>query len=243
VRSSGAWALRGALLWPVAAPLAAAGLSFTPTATSDYDYRGVTQTANGPALQLAFDYNAPHAHLQCWTSNVTYDTRARFYGASHTEVAWTADIPWGREEGWSADLGVSDATYPGLKPYSDYAEGYATLAHGDYSLSYHYAWDYDHLPLHRGAYYLETNASWPIGHAGLELIAHLGQSGGPYWREANGRAYQDFAVGAVQRIGRIDLTLRYVGTRDYVAIPHGRPLSGSGRLVLSVTTTLRTKRS
>jgi uncharacterized protein (TIGR02001 family) len=234
--------LFGLLVWPVSEILVASDWALTPTLTSDYDFRGVTQTANGSALQIAIDYTRAHAHLQCWTSNVTYDAHERFYGAAHTEVAWTADVPLGPVEGWHSDLGVTLATYPGLTPYSDYPEGFVTLAHGAYSLSYHYTWDYDHLPARLGAYYIEVNAASPLGHLGLELIAHLGRNGGPFWNAANGKAYWDYSLGVMRPVGVLDVSLRLVGTREYLTVPRGEPLSGETRWVIAVSTVLPVKK-
>jgi uncharacterized protein (TIGR02001 family) len=49
------WLLAGVAL-AVSGTAAAGDLSFTVTATSDYDFRGVTQTANKPALQGSIDW-------------------------------------------------------------------------------------------------------------------------------------------------------------------------------------------
>ena len=236
VNRPGFWSWAAALSWSLSAP-AIAGVSASSALSSDYDYRGVTQTGDDAAAQFALDFNAAHAHLQCWTSNVRYDDRARFYGSAHTEVALTANIPVGHEHGWSGDVGVSEDIFPGLKPNSDYDEGYVTLAHGRYSSSVHYAWDYDHLPTARGAYYIEANASWPMWARRLLMLAHVGESGGPYWREFNGRAYQDYSLGVARRMRTMEVNLRYVGTRRYAPIPFGQPLSGAGRLVLTVSAT------
>ncbi len=229
-----AWSV--ALSWSLSSP-ATAGVSLSAALTSDYDYRGVTQTGNDAAAQFAVDINAGHAHFQCWSSNVRYDNRARFYGSAHTEFALTANMPMVFANGWSSDIGISEDIFPGLQPNSDYPEAYLTLARGHYSTSARYAWDYDHVPKAGGAYYFEANASWPVSSHGLVLLAHVGKSGGPFWREFNGRAYQDLALGVARRIRTIDINLRYVGTRGYVAIPLGQPLSGAGRLVLTVSTT------
>jgi uncharacterized protein (TIGR02001 family) len=233
-----AWMLIGLLLAGVPGIVLSGNLVLTPTLTSDYDFRGVTQSANGSALQVGLDYTRTHIHLQGWTSNTTYDTYPRFYGAAHTEVAWTADMPFGEEEGWHSDFGVVLATYPGFQPNSDYLEGLVTLARGEYSLSYHYAWDYDHVPARLGAYYVEANSASRICRNGLELIAHLGRSGGPYWTAANGRPYWDYSLGALRRFRSFDLSLRFVGTRIYLDVPRGQPLSGESRWVFTVSRAL-----
>src|SRR5882672_3292413 len=41
--------------------------------TSDYDYRGVSQTGNQAALQLGADYTREHVHCGVWGSNVRFD--------------------------------------------------------------------------------------------------------------------------------------------------------------------------
>ncbi|MEJ2521643.1 MAG: TorF family putative porin, partial [Gammaproteobacteria bacterium] len=60
-----------AVLWSAAA---AAGVSATVTATTDYVFRGITQSAEDPALQGSLDYEADSGfYVGAWASNVDFD--------------------------------------------------------------------------------------------------------------------------------------------------------------------------
>ena len=59
----------------VAGPALAGEFSSTITATSDYDFRGVSQTGKDPALQLSLDYAFDSGfYAGLWGSNVDFGT-------------------------------------------------------------------------------------------------------------------------------------------------------------------------
>ena len=108
-----------ALAWLLAASPRAASAEFIASAAlvSDYDYRGVTQSADGPAFQPVIDYVGGDLHLQAWSSNVTFDTERgterRCFGRNHTEVSLTADYKFDMRQGVQIDAGASFFDYPG----------------------------------------------------------------------------------------------------------------------------------
>ena len=64
-------AVAGALF--AIAGAANAGISVTPTLTSDYDFRGITQTNNDPAFQLGVTYTGDGGfYMGLWGSNVDF---------------------------------------------------------------------------------------------------------------------------------------------------------------------------
>ena len=64
-------AMAGGLL--AVAGSAYADFSVTPTLTSDYDFRGVTQTLEDPAIQLGLNYNHESGfYAGLWGSNVDF---------------------------------------------------------------------------------------------------------------------------------------------------------------------------
>ena len=57
----------------LAAPLARAEVSSTITLATDYDFRGITQTARDPALQASLDWSSESGfYLGAWVSNVDF---------------------------------------------------------------------------------------------------------------------------------------------------------------------------
>lgn len=105
------------------------------------------------------------------------------------------------------------------------------------SLSLHDAPNYDDSAPRLPAYYVEASAEPTIGDSGLRLSAHVGTSWGRYWTETIGHSYSDYALGAKQTIGAMEISLRFVGTHRYAQLPDHAPLSGASRIVLSLTVT------
>jgi uncharacterized protein (TIGR02001 family) len=204
------------------------------TAVTDYDYRGVTQSANHPALQLDSEYSTEPLHVEIWTSNVQFGNDPGAYEAGHQEIAYSADLTF-NTGGWlKYNLGLNYATYPGLNPGCNYAEGWATLSHGPLSSSFHYAWDYCEVHPHLGAYYEEINGNWPLPGNHLSAVTHVGVSWGPYWNADNNGAYVDYAAGVTGNWGRVTVLAEGINTHGYQAIGHGQPFSGKAKLLISI---------
>jgi uncharacterized protein (TIGR02001 family) len=223
------------LLWALF-PAAAMASDFGAgiAAVTDYDYRGVTQSANHPALQLDAEYSTDPLHLEIWTSNVQFSTVSGGYEAGHQEIAYSADLTF-NNDGWlKFNVGVNYATYPGLNPGCNYAESWATLSHGPLSSSFHYAWDYCEVHPHRGAYYQELNGTWPIGDSHFAAVAHVGVSWGPYWNDENNGDYVDYAAGVTGTWRSVTVLAEAINTHGYQAIAPGQPFSGKAKLLVSV---------
>jgi uncharacterized protein (TIGR02001 family) len=235
-------AIRGAavlaLYWPVVG-MAEEGKSWaaTITGTSDYDYRGLSQTAGLAALQLDISYTVPHIRADVFTSNVDFGdgSGARFFGRRHTEIAYTADVFGGSDESLEYDAGLSYYTYPGWEPNISYPEAYMTLSHRWVSGSFHYTWAYDNLRPRLPAYYLELNVACPVGGWGTTLTLHGGKSWGDYWTTLYQAAYEDYAIGLSQKVKGIDFALRVVGTHGYAVTGHGEPFAGNRRVIASAS--------
>ena len=240
------------------ASAAYADLSVTPAVVSDYDFRGITQTANDPALSVSVDYASGPLHVGLWTSNVHFDpneTGFKFFGAKHTEVDFIADYSGGDDKTVKYNVGFVDYTYPGQSGL-DFPEIWGTLSKGWASGTLHYSWDYGGLGSNSKAYYIEANGTWGIGETGFGITAHLGHSWGDYWDNSatggNG-AYQDYAVGVTKSYGHFSGSLKYIDTSSYFsrcskkpssvactglpAFPDDKVASGKGKVVLSISTT------
>lgn len=214
------------------------GASATLSAVSDYDYRGITLSADGPALQPTLEYTAAPLHLQVWARNVALEKPRTRFGAGHTEVVWTADLAGGTEQTLEYDVGVDYFTYPGAAPDKHFGELFGTLTRDWLSASLHLARNYDNLHPWLSASYIEGNGKWPIAHSAYHALAHAGESWGPYWRVTKQGSFFDYFVGADRETGHITLSLRRVGTRRYTRIPYGEPFSGTARIVFALSLTL-----
>ena len=234
---------------------AQAGVTVTPTLASDYDFRGVTQTASDPALQVGVDYAEGPLHVGLWTSNVQFDpneTGFKFFGAKHTEVDFIGDFSGGSDETFKYNVGFVDYTYPGQSGF-DYPEIWGTVSKSWFSGSLHYSWDWAGTGQDLKAYYVEVNASIPIADSGFGIAAHIGHSWGPYWDDPfynlGQGAYEDYSLGVTKTFGNFNFALKYVDTNGYfdsfgldkrpaLGLPNEDVFSGKGKALLTVSTTL-----
>jgi uncharacterized protein (TIGR02001 family) len=201
---------------------------------SDYDYRGVTQSANEPALQLEADYSTDPLHAEIWTSNVQFGASHGAFEAAHQEVAYSADLTFNKDGWLRYNAGINYATYPGLHPGCSYAELAASAIHGPLSVALHYAWDYCEAHPRLGAYYEEINGLWSLGATHRAAVTHAGISWGPYWTYDNNGAYVDYAAGLTGTWGRVTVLAEGINTHGYQSISHGSPFSGKAKLFVSV---------
>ncbi|MDB5421404.1 MAG: hypothetical protein JWR59_1351 [Brevundimonas sp.] len=89
--------------------------AFNVAATSDYVFRGVSQTEEDPAISGGVDVTVGSFYAGAWASNVSFpgddDTQAEIdlYGGMRSEVA-----------GWNLDLGVVGYLYASQPDGADY---------------------------------------------------------------------------------------------------------------------------
>jgi uncharacterized protein (TIGR02001 family) len=216
----------------LAAVTAQAEITGTVTATTDYDFRGITQSAQDPALQGSIDYSHESGlYAGIWASNVDFGDDAE------VEVDYYAGFAGG--ENVTYDVGVVYYSYPGSDDFQnyDFAEFYGELGWkwltGKlwYSPSFSSTGD--------SAFYYEANGSFELP-ANFGLEAHVGYSDGDYWdaTENNG-GYMDWAVGVTYTLGHFDLGLKWIDGSD-LETNDGTPddiSSSEARAVFTVSTT------
>lgn len=156
-------------------------LSLSLAATTDYVFRGVSQTDGGPAFQAGLTYTAPFGlYAGVWGSNVDFGT-----GGFETDyyVGWNTDL----SDSWNLDLGVTRYTYSGDKGLSgDYDEliGKVTWS-GPVTLTglVAYAPDYGDLTPKAKESYASLGASYDIGETGFSVGASVGYTSIDYGDE------------------------------------------------------------
>jgi len=95
--------------------------------TSDYIFRGYSQSDEHPAFQPAINWNADNGfHLNAWASNIDFNDG----GDAEIEVDLTAGFG-GSVEAFSYDIGAIYYLYPGTAGARNYNywEGYTTLGY------------------------------------------------------------------------------------------------------------------
>lgn len=226
------WLAAGVAL--MAAGVAHAGdFSMTVTATSDYDFRGVTQTSGKPAIQGSLDWAADNGlYVGAWASNVDFGNCCD----ESVELDLYAGFAGGDEEGLTFDVGALYYSYPGADDL-DYPEVFAGIAYGMFDAKIWYSWDF--FALDKSAYYLEGNFSIPLP-ADFGLSLHLGYNDGEAFDEPGYSSYFDYSVGVSKAVGNWEFELKWVDGSDWKEL-NNQPkdvLSSDARVIFSVSTTL-----
>ena len=112
-----------ALAMMASASIAHAQLSGTVTVVSDYDFRGITQTAQDPALQGSIDWASDSGlYLGAWASNIDFGNSFD----ADIEVDLYAGFSGGEDVAW--DVGFIYYAYPGESD-ADFQELYASVTY------------------------------------------------------------------------------------------------------------------
>ncbi len=201
------------------APASPHTLSANITLTSDYVFRGVSQTQGGPAIQGGVDYShASGFYVGTWASNVDWVSTG-YKENSSLEI----DL-YGGYKGSMGDIGydvgVITYYYPGDQVAGandpDTTEVYLGASWKFLSAKYSYTvsdrfvgWgtsatndDTD------GSYYVELNANYGLAN-GWGLIGHVGYQD---VKDNDPASYTDWKVGVSKDIGFGVVTLAYTDT-------------------------------
>jgi len=99
------------------------GISANIAATSNYVWRGMTQTDNEPAIQGGFDLDYKGIYAGIWGSNINFgDTKASL--EADVYVGYTNEIA-----DFSYDVGYVQYMYPGNMDAYNFGEAYAKLGY------------------------------------------------------------------------------------------------------------------
>lgn len=204
------------LLFAIAIPAAAGETSGTITLTSDYLFRGITQTGEDPALQagieqaFAGDGSDGGFYIGAWGSNISWLADADPAISSSLELDGTLGYRGGfGDRGVSYDVGAIYYWYPGDYPpgfnEADTAEVYFGLGWEFLSLKYsHAVTDLFGIPDSDGSGALELGASCEFAPAwsldavvGKQWVRNLDGADYAWWKLGVGKAFDsgfDIAV-------------------------------------------------
>ena len=230
---------------PVAEPAAAPAspLTFNAAITSDYRYRGISQTRLQPALQGGLDYvQASGWYAGAWASTIKFARDAG--GDGDVEIDLYAGKRGELAPGVSYDVGALRYLYPdnGLGQVAGFVnanttEVYAQLGYGPAYMKYSHATsnlfgfvDSD------GSGYLDIGANLDAGN-GLTVQLHAGHQ-----RVENNAAadYTDWKIGVSRQFELATVALAYVGTnasKSAYASPRNGKFTGRDALQLTVSRT------
>ncbi|AVR95216.1 TorF family putative porin [Pseudoduganella armeniaca] len=210
-------------------------VSFNAAATSDYRYRGISQTRLRPALQGGVDWtdSASGVYAGAWASTIRWTRDAG--GDGGVELDLYAGQRGTLAHGVSYDVGVLGYAYPsnGLAPNADTLELYSQLGYGPVSVKYSHALtNLFGFAGSRHSGYLDASATQDLG-AGWTLNLHAGRQ---RVRQHAVSSYTDWKVGVTKEVAGATVALAYVGTNADKAA-YASPVNGkfTGRDALQLT--------
>lgn len=232
------------MLAQAAEPVSPHTLTGNIALTSDYVFRGISQTQNGPAIQGGFDYaHASGFYLGTWGSNVDWVSQGY-----KTNNSMEIDLYGGYKTTLGPiglDLGVITYYYPGDKipgvASPDTTEVYVGGSWKFLSLKYSHVVSKNFIGWvgtggadTRNSQYLELNANYDLG-SGWGLIGHVGHQ---KVKNLSGADYTDWKAGVSKDVGFGVLTVAYTDTdADSAFYTLGGEDIGKGRAFVSFSKT------
>ena len=224
----------GALIPAVASAQDASPLTFNAGVTTDYRYRGISQSRLEPAAQAGTDYALPGGfYIGAWGSTIKWikdakggaDVEIDLYGGKKGEIA--KDINY--------DVGLLQYVYPsnGLKPSANTLEAYAAVTVGPITAKYsHSTTNLFGFADSKGSGYFDLTATFDLGD-GLSLAPHIGHQ--RVAGKGNGiYSYTDYAITLSKDFSGVVPSISIIGTDaakgSYVS-PSGKNLGRSSVVV------------
>jgi uncharacterized protein (TIGR02001 family) len=211
-------------------------VTYNAAVTTDYRFRGISQSRLDPALQGGADYvhNPNGLYLGTWLSTIKWtkdlggdgNVEWDLYGGKRGEIT----------PGVSYDVGGLYYFYPsnGLHPNANTFELYGQLGYGPAYVKYsHATTNLFGTPNSKNSAYLDVGANIDVA-SGLVLNLHVGHQSVKH----NGAfSYTDYKVGLTKDLGVCSVAVAIVkaDTRAYTS-PDGKNL-GKTAAVLSVSKT------
>jgi len=191
-------------------------LSANVTLTSDYIFRGITQTGGDPAIQGGFDYtHSSGFYLGTWASNVGWIEDFQGYTKGNVEIdlygGFRGNI--GKSD-FTFDVGAIQYWYPGDKPANipdaDTSEIYGAVGWKWFTVKYSYYLSDGvfGFPDATGSDYLAISGSLPVGETGLTLGASWGTFNFDGFNPGIGQPnsvqdYDDWSISATYDMGKL----------------------------------------
>ena len=181
---------------------ASSPVSFNLGIVSDYAFRGVSQTNEGPALQGGIDYAHDSGfYLGTWASTVDFVDGDGANAEFDFYVGWAGNFT----DAVSYDVSVITYAYHDQNDYN-YTELLFGLGVGDY-LSFQLGYSNDVFNSGETGIYYQAAGSYPLPWAELTLNGSLGHYD---LDDALGDSYQDVGLGLSKVYGPVTVGLNYV---------------------------------
>lgn len=196
-----------------AAP-AFADVAFNASVTSDYRYRGISQTRLKPAVQGGADWSdASGFYLGAWGSTIKWikdaggdaDVEIDLYGGYKTEIA----------KGLTLDVGLLQYVYPSndLNPSANTLEGYGALSFGPATLKISRSFtNLFGFGDSKGSMYYDLSATFDLGD-GWSLTPHIGRQ---TVKNLSAASYTDVSLTVNKTIDALTFSLGVVDAKTGV---------------------------
>ena len=219
-------------------------LSFNAAVTSDYRYRGISQTRLMPALQGGADVvvNANGVYAGVWASSIKWTRDAG--GDGDIEIDLYAGKRGELSAGLAYDVGVLTYVYPSNKlahvpgfVSANTTEVYGQLAYGAGLIKYsHAVTNLFGFADSKNSGYLELAANIDAGN-GITVNLHAGRQRVAHYAAAT---YTDWRLGVTRQFGGVTGALACIGTNAgklaYASPANGKFL-GKSAVVLTLSKT------
>jgi uncharacterized protein (TIGR02001 family) len=194
--------------------------------TTNYVWRGYSQSAENAAIQGGFDYahiggakgheGPTGLYFGVWGSNVNFGNDA-VTSPNGDGASMELDLYGGykfKAGPIDLDVGVIRYMYPDAHSSLDYdfTELYVGGAYGPFSLKYFNASDYQGTTTMSGTY-LDAAVSLELPE-GFGLALHVGKSGGDGVQAAFGKKYTDYKISLSKEIGGFGFGLAFTDTNQ-----------------------------
>ena len=161
------------ITYPVQGQLSQDNFGLYVTLTSDYRFRGISQTLNDPAFQAGFDLQLPSGFFTgVWASNVDFFANRFRSGPRDVEIDLYAGYSTDFHDDWSAIFSAVLYTYPGSSVDYDYLEFAAGLNYRDLA-TLQVSYSNDALARGESAVNYELGIQYPLTN-GFEIGGILG---------------------------------------------------------------------
>jgi uncharacterized protein (TIGR02001 family) len=220
-----------ALVLLASASIAQAEITGNASVVSDYNWRGITQTAGDPAIQGGLDWTHDSGfYAGVWGSNVD------FGDCCDENLETDVYFGWAGGEDITYNVGLVYYLYPNADGLN-YPEIYGSLGWKWLTGKISYSNDFGNVG--ESAYYIEGNTNWELP-AKFALQAHLGYSDGSAIETVYGESsYFDWSVGVTYPLGNFTLWLKYADGSDLKSLDGtpGDVSSSEGVAIFSIATT------
>lgn len=186
---------------------ATSNLTWNLSVTSDYVFRGISQTARKPALQGGLDYafGDTGIYVGAWGSNVDFGDSDGPDIELDTYIGYSTDV----SDDWNLDFSIVHYSYFGQRDAygnSDYNEFFAKTTWNE-MLTFTVAYANDYSNLDYSSLYVNLAGTWELG-SDFSLNASVGHSD---FSDDNG-SYNDWNIGVSRQFGPVNAAINYYDT-------------------------------